>query len=182
MNPWVLTGICLLLLFFGSYLTALSWADLTYVLPATALSYVLMALLAKLFLNEHVTASRWLGIALISAGVGFVASGPSVTPAVHPHREQPESETPVGQQRKERCMTGAATWAGIAAIVVTATTGDVLQARAMKEIGDLGVIRKSQGILEVARRDPHQPAVHVRDCSLWRWLFSACWSRCRGTM
>ncbi len=49
-------------------------------------------------------------------------------------------------------MTGAATWAGIAAIVVTATTGDVLQARAMKEIGDLRVIRKSQGILEVARR------------------------------
>jgi drug/metabolite transporter (DMT)-like permease len=49
-------------------------------------------------------------------------------------------------------VTGAATWAGVAAIVVTATTGDVLQARAMKEIGDLGVIRKSQGILEVARR------------------------------
>lgn len=49
-------------------------------------------------------------------------------------------------------MTGAATWGGIAAIVVTATTGDVLQARAMKEIGDLGVIHKSQGILEAARR------------------------------
>ena len=49
-------------------------------------------------------------------------------------------------------MTGAATWEGIAAIVITATTGDVLQARAMKEIGDLGIIRKSQGILEVACR------------------------------
>ena len=49
-------------------------------------------------------------------------------------------------------MTGATTCGGIAAIVITATTGDVLQARAMKEIGDLGAIRKSQGILEVARR------------------------------
>src|SRR5271157_1386680 len=49
-------------------------------------------------------------------------------------------------------MTSAATWGGIAAIVITATTGDVLQARAMREIGDLGVIRKSHGILEVARR------------------------------
>src|SRR5271157_1840503 len=49
-------------------------------------------------------------------------------------------------------MTGTATWAGIAAIVITATTGDVLQARAMKEIGDLGAIRKSQGILQIARR------------------------------
>ena len=96
LNPWVLTGIGLLLLFFASYLTALSWADLTYVLPATALSYVLMALLAKLFLNEHVTVSRWLGIALISAGVGFVATGPAVTPVALPHGERHESETRIG--------------------------------------------------------------------------------------
>ena len=92
LNLWVLTGIGLLLLFFGSYLTALSWADLTYVLPATALSYVLMAFLAKLFLNEHVTVSRWLGIALITVGVGFVASGPAVTPAVGTHCERHEVE------------------------------------------------------------------------------------------
>ncbi len=43
-NPWILTGIAFLLGFFGTYVTALSWADLTFVLPATALSYVLMAL------------------------------------------------------------------------------------------------------------------------------------------
>jgi len=49
-------------------------------------------------------------------------------------------------------MSGAATWGGIAAIVITATTGDLLQARAMKEIGDMGVIRKSHGVLEVVRR------------------------------
>lgn len=49
-------------------------------------------------------------------------------------------------------MSSAAAWGGIAAIVVTATTGDVLQARAMKEIGDLGVIRQSRGLLQVVRR------------------------------
>lgn len=49
-------------------------------------------------------------------------------------------------------MTGSATWAGIAAIVITATAGDVLQSRAMKEIGDLGAVRKSQGLFEVVRR------------------------------
>jgi len=96
LDPWVLTGIGLLFLFFGCYLTALSWADLTYVLPATALSYALMALLAELFLNEHVTVSRWVGIALIMVGVGFVASGPAATSAVHPHRERREAEIPVG--------------------------------------------------------------------------------------
>ena len=71
LNPWIVFGICLLILFFCSYLTALSWADLTYVLPATALSYVLMALLAKIFLHENVTLSHWLGIGLITAGSGF---------------------------------------------------------------------------------------------------------------
>lgn len=85
LNPWILGGISLLLLFFCCYLSALSWADLTYVLPATALSYVVMALLAKFFLHENVTIARWLGIALVTAGVGFVASGPSVTPAAHPN-------------------------------------------------------------------------------------------------
>ncbi len=83
-NPWILTGICLLVLFLSSYLTALSWADLTYVLPATAMSYVLMALLGKFFLHETVTLWRWLGIVLITAGVGFVAGGPALTPTA-PH-------------------------------------------------------------------------------------------------
>ncbi len=49
-------------------------------------------------------------------------------------------------------MSSTAAWAGIAAIVVTATAGDVLQARAMKEIGDLGVIRRSRGWLQVVRQ------------------------------
>jgi drug/metabolite transporter (DMT)-like permease len=88
LNPWVLSGIGLLLLFFCSYLSSLSWADLTYVLPVTALSYVLMALLARLFLNEHVTLARWFGIALITIGVGFVAGGPALTPAAHPHKAE----------------------------------------------------------------------------------------------
>lgn len=79
LNPSVALGILLLLGFFISYATALSWADLTYVLPASSLGYVLLALIAKFFLHEHVTATRWLGIALISSGVGFVTQGPALT-------------------------------------------------------------------------------------------------------
>jgi len=78
-NPFVATGILFLLVFFGSYLAALSRADLTYVLPATSLGDVVVALLSKFFLYENVTASRWLGIGLISAGVGIVANGPVLT-------------------------------------------------------------------------------------------------------
>ena len=80
LNPWVVAGIVLLLGFFASYMMALSWADLTYVLPATSLGYVLLAVIAKLMLHEQVTPTRWLGILLISAGVAFVTSGPELTP------------------------------------------------------------------------------------------------------
>ena len=88
LNPWIILGILLLLGFFVSYLTALSWADLTYVLPAKAVSYILMVLLAKFFLHEHVTIWRWLGVALITIGVGFVAIGPEATPGAHCHNRE----------------------------------------------------------------------------------------------
>src|ERR1700687_5128905 len=91
LNPWVAVGILLLLAFFASYMNALSWADLTYVLPATSLGYVLLALVAKFVLHEQVSPLRWLGIALISGGVGFVAGGPSLT--VHPHAKEPVDES-----------------------------------------------------------------------------------------
>jgi drug/metabolite transporter (DMT)-like permease len=54
-------------------------------------------------------------------------------------------------------MSAAVTWAGIASIVVTATAGDVLQSRAMKEIGDLGVIRDSHGLFSVVQRVVSSP-------------------------
>ena len=78
-SPWVAAGIVLLIGFFASYLSALSWADLTYVLPASSMGYVIMALLARFWLHEHVTATRWMGVVLITAGVGFVTLGPSFT-------------------------------------------------------------------------------------------------------
>jgi drug/metabolite transporter (DMT)-like permease len=88
LNPWVAVGILLLLAFFATYMTALSWADLTYVLPATSLGYVLLALVARFVLHEHVSPLRWLGIALITGGVGFIAGGPELTS--HPHQKSPE--------------------------------------------------------------------------------------------
>jgi hypothetical protein len=45
-----------------------------------------------------------------------------------------------------------AVWCGIAAVVITSTLGDVLQSRAMKEIGDLGLLRKEHGLPAVIRR------------------------------
>jgi drug/metabolite transporter (DMT)-like permease len=78
-TPWIAAGIALLIGFFASYLTALSWADLTFVLPATALGNVIVALLSKFWLHEPISLERWAGIVLITVGVGFVAQGPSLT-------------------------------------------------------------------------------------------------------
>lgn len=89
LNPFVTVGIILLIAFFASYMSALSWADLTYVLPATSLSYVLVAVIARVRFHEEISPTRWLGIALISAGVGFVAAGPSSTTL---HERKPLAE------------------------------------------------------------------------------------------
>ena len=78
-TPWVVVGILLLLGFFACYLTALSWADLSYVIPATALGYVVIALLSEWLLGETVTLTRWAGIALVGGGVLFLARGPALT-------------------------------------------------------------------------------------------------------
>ncbi|HZQ23650.1 MAG TPA: EamA family transporter [Terriglobales bacterium] len=110
LNPWVALGILLLLGFFACYTSALSWADLTYVLPATSVGYVLVAVIARFVLHEHIPTTRWLGILLISAGVGFVASGPSRTDMRHPNglpksipeaSEEPALLAGVGSSRAE---------------------------------------------------------------------------------
>jgi drug/metabolite transporter (DMT)-like permease len=78
-NPYIISGIVLLIGFFASYMTALSWADLTFVMPATAFGYVVVALLSRFWLHEHLSLYRWAGILLIVCAVGFVAGGPSRT-------------------------------------------------------------------------------------------------------
>jgi drug/metabolite transporter (DMT)-like permease len=93
-TPWIAGGIALLITFFASYLTALSWADLTFVLPATSFANVIVALLARFWRHEQISLSRWAGIFLITAAVGFVMQGPSYT----------EHESPVvTPDAKEAC-------------------------------------------------------------------------------
>ena len=99
LNPWVAIGILLLLAFFAAYMNALSWADLTYVLPATSLGYVLLALIARFALHEQVSPMRWLGIALISGGVGFVAGGPALTKQ---HHQEEHSDFPSSRAELKR--------------------------------------------------------------------------------
>ena len=79
---WLIPGIGLLILWMLARMTLLGWADLTYVLPVTALGYVLSTALAAVFLGEHVSAKRWLGTGLIVCGTALVARGgqPEMSP------------------------------------------------------------------------------------------------------
>jgi drug/metabolite transporter (DMT)-like permease len=60
---------------FYSLLVLLSWKPISFVIPASALSYVVGTLGAKYILGEQVSAARWAGVALVCAGVALVAAG-----------------------------------------------------------------------------------------------------------
>lgn len=82
-NPHVVGGTALMASYFGLYMLALRWADLSFVLPLTAVSYLLGAMLAKYYLGEHVTPVRWIGAIVITIGVvivGLGETGPTKTP------------------------------------------------------------------------------------------------------
>ncbi len=67
---WLAIG--LLLAFFVAYLLVLSWADYSYVLPASSISNLIIALLAYFVLHEKISPTRWAGVALICLGVFVV--------------------------------------------------------------------------------------------------------------
>jgi drug/metabolite transporter (DMT)-like permease len=81
LNPWVVLGVCLLILWMLGRMALLSWADLTYVLPVTALGYVLTVLSGRVFLAEQVSGRRWAGTLMIVAGVALVGRTPIRTTA-----------------------------------------------------------------------------------------------------
>ncbi|MGA3332810.1 MAG: EamA family transporter [Terracidiphilus sp.] len=101
-TPWIAAGIALLIAFFACYLTALSWADLTFVRPATAFGNVIIALLAKFWLHEAISLERWAGIVLITLGVAFVAQGPSLTQHQDPAEDTAPCEEPAASEVQPR--------------------------------------------------------------------------------
>jgi len=74
-NRFVVGGTLLMMAYFGLYAKALGLADISFVLPITALSYLIVALLARYWLHENVTPTRWMGTLLICVGVVVVAFG-----------------------------------------------------------------------------------------------------------
>lgn len=72
-------GIGSLITFFVAYMLVLSWADYSYVQPASSFAYVIVALLAHFLLREDVTPLRWVGVSVICLGVLVVGQTPPRT-------------------------------------------------------------------------------------------------------
>jgi drug/metabolite transporter (DMT)-like permease len=73
-DPFIVLGVVALILAVLMRMALLSLADLSYVLPVTAIGYVLAAFLGKTFLHEAVSGQRWFGTALIFVGAALVGS------------------------------------------------------------------------------------------------------------
>ena len=69
---WIWLGIASLITFFVAYMLVLSWADYSFVQPASSLAYAVVALLGYWLLGENVSPLRWAGIAVICLGVFVV--------------------------------------------------------------------------------------------------------------
>ena len=65
-------GVASLTTFFVAYMLVLSWADYSFVQPASSLAYGVVALLGYLMLDEKVSPLRWAGVAVICLGVFVV--------------------------------------------------------------------------------------------------------------
>src|SRR5438067_13495267 len=74
-NGWFWTGIPLMALSFYSLLVLLSWQPVSFVIPASALSYAVGTLGAKYILKEDVNLARWAGVCLVCGGGLLVTIG-----------------------------------------------------------------------------------------------------------
>ena len=72
-------GLACLMTFFAVYMLVLSWADYSYVQPASAVAYAVVALMGHFLLGEAVTPVRWAGVLLICLGVLVVGYTPPRT-------------------------------------------------------------------------------------------------------
>ena len=74
LDPLVIAGIVMMIVALLTRLALLSLADLSFVLPMTAVGYVIAAIFGRFFLHEEVTPLRWLAILLIFGGAALVGS------------------------------------------------------------------------------------------------------------
>jgi drug/metabolite transporter (DMT)-like permease len=97
-SGYIWLGIASLVTFFLIYMLMLTWADYSYVQPASALSYAVVSLLGYFWLGEAVPPMRWLGIGIICFGVLIIVGTP--------HRTERESDREGGNGASNGASVG----------------------------------------------------------------------------
>ncbi len=72
-NRFVVGGVAAMAVGFFALLSLLSIANLSFAIPATAGSYMIETILARLVLKEEVHWQRWLGACLVAGGVALLS-------------------------------------------------------------------------------------------------------------
>lgn len=72
-NAAFLLGLLCMAISLGAFLAVLSWADLSFIVPATSLSFVVSTLGARWLLQEHINRLRWIGTLLVCVGVALLS-------------------------------------------------------------------------------------------------------------
>jgi len=72
-NKTIIASVCCMAVSFFAFMALVSIADLSFAVPATAITYVLETILARLVLKEHITWVRWTGASLVACGVALLA-------------------------------------------------------------------------------------------------------------
>lgn len=72
-NPYLIAGVCSLALSFFSFISLLSYADLSFVVPLTAVGYITNTIGARFFLKERISKERWIGTLLVTFGVTLIS-------------------------------------------------------------------------------------------------------------
>lgn len=135
-NHWIWLGVAMLIISLSLYLTAISRLDLSYVLPIHASTYVLNAYFAWSILGEHISTTRWASTFLIAIGVAIVSLSQS-----QPFN-QPKKPIKVNQKTLPWLFFPLSfhlsrTWLAILTISLADSTGDLLLAMGMKQIGKM---------------------------------------------
>jgi drug/metabolite transporter (DMT)-like permease len=71
-NKEIVLGVAFEAVFFFCLLLMMSRADVSFVWPLTALTFVFSTIAARFYLNEHIDGLRWAGVMLIVLGAGLI--------------------------------------------------------------------------------------------------------------
>lgn len=90
-SPQILLGIFFEALFFLCLVVLMGKSDISFLWPLTGLSFVFATIAAIIFLGESVSPVRWIGVALIVIGAGFISYSEHQKDAAPPPATQTDS-------------------------------------------------------------------------------------------